>query len=622
MSARGKGRSPVSEELLRAVSERVFPRLGFSPTELLWQRLARVIQQQARQAGFDAPEDYLRYLLHASEQELDQLAEALTINETYFFREPKHFDALRQLLPELARKVERIRILSAGCASGEEAYSLAIVAHRVLSPLAKEFEVVGVDIDRRALERAQAGYYRTWSFREQGLALAQGYVRKERDGWLVRADIRQRVRFEQMNLVEQVPTGPFHIVFCRNTLMYLTPEHRKAVIARLAKLLPPGGVLFIGSAETLDAPPPELERVTVVGAHLFRRREADSTATARERREGSPLRILVVSRSPAVRVALRQVLKAAAGLDLVGEVRSASEVAERLRETPVDVVLLDAVSDPVPAAPSREGWGRSAAVLTLVGPASGQSRGTGTLVLPDERVETLRGLGEELVRRIRTVAARGHRPALAGTGPLVWPRSSSWERLLLIGSSTGGPAVVTELLQRLPIGLGLAVLVVQHMPANFTRSFADRLDRLSAYSVREAANGDLLQADTVYIAPGQQNTTVALGGRLKVEPPGVDDIYVPNVDRAFLSVVRAGMAERTLAVILTGMGDDGAEGMARLAAGGAYTLAQDPREAVVAGMIDAALVRGAVQKVLPADDIPSEVVRWAGSGRRALVVRS
>jgi chemotaxis response regulator CheB/chemotaxis methyl-accepting protein methylase len=613
----------VPEELLRAVGERVFPRLGFSPTDLLWQRLARVVQNQARQAGFDAPEAYLRYLLRAGERELDRLAEALTINETYFFREPKHFDALRQLLPELARGGGPVRILSAGCATGEEAYSLAIAAHRTLGPLGVEFEVLGVDIDRRALERAQEGRYRRWSFREQGLQQAQGYVRQERDSWLVRADIRQRVRFEQMNLVEQVPPGPFHIVFCRNTLMYLTPEHRKTVIGRLVKLLPPGGALFIGSAETLDAPPSELERVTLAGAYLFRRREAAAPAVAPPaHRRGEALRVLLVSRSPVTRVALRQVLQALAGLELAGEARSPGEIAERLRETPADVVLLDAVTDPALAAAGRESWARAIPLLTLARPASGLPRGTGLLVLPDDRAETLRGLGEELARRIRTLAARGSRPAPAGTGPLVWSRRPSWERLLLIGSSTGGPAVVTEILRRLPTGLGLAVLVVQHMPANFTRSFADRLDRLSAYAVREAAAGDLLQADAVYVAPGQHNTTVAHGGRLKVEPPVAGDIYVPNVDRAFLSVVRAGLADRALAVVLTGMGDDGAEGMARLKAAGAYTLAQDPREAVVAGMIEAALARGAVQEVLPADDIPSEVARWAGSGRRAFVGQS
>ena len=613
----------MPEELLRAVGERVFPRLGFSPTDLLWQRLARVVQNQARQAGFDTPEAYLRYLLRAGERELDRLAEALTINETYFFREPKHFDALRQLLPELARGGGPVRILSAGCATGEEAYSLAIAAHRALTPLGVEFEVLGVDIDRRALERAREGRYRRWSFREQGLHHAQGYVRQDGDYWLIRADIRQRVHFEQMNLVEQAPAGPFHLVFCRNTLMYLTPEHRKAVIARLVKLLLPGGALFIGSAETLDAPPPELERVTLAGAYLFRRREAAAPAVAPPaHRRGEPLRVLLVSRSPATRVVLRQVLQAQTGLELAGEARSPADVAERLRETGADIVLLDAVTDTALATAGRESWARSIPALTLAGPASGLLRGTGVLVLPDDRAETLRGLGEELARRIRAVAARGPRPAPAGTGPLVGLRRPSWERLLLIGSSTGGPAVVTEILRRLPTGLGLAVLIVQHMPANFTRSFADRLDRLSAYTVREAAAGDLLQADLVYVAPGQHNTTVAHGGRLKVELPAPGDIYVPNIDRAFLSVARAGLADRALAVILTGMGDDGAEGMTRLAAAGAYTLVQDPREAVVAGMIEAALARGAVQKVLPADDIPNEIARWAGSGRRAFAGRS
>jgi chemotaxis methyl-accepting protein methylase/chemotaxis response regulator CheB len=610
----------VSEQLLHAVGERVFRLLGFSPTELLWQRLARVVQHQAKQEGFDSVEDYLRSLLRSGERDLDRLAQSLTVNETYFFREPKHFDALRELLPGLARATERVRILSAGCSSGEEAYSLAILAHRVLSPLGRAFEIVGVDIDGRALQRAREGRYRGWSFREQGLALASGYVRQEGDLWVVRADIQQRVRFEQMNLVERVPDGPFHVVFCRNTLMYLTAEHRRTVIQRLVKLLPTGGVLVIGSAESLETVPPELERVMVAGAFLYRRRDP-AAAPPRPARQGRPLHVLLVSRSPLTRVALRQVLKAAGDLELAAEVRSLEDVAGRLQQGAVDAVLLDAVSDPTLASAGRESWTRSIPVLTLTGPGNGHLRGTNILLLPDDRVETLHGLGEELARRLRALASRRPRIASGGTGPLVWPRRPSWERLLLIGSSTGGPAVVSEILRRLPAGLGLAVLVIQHMPATFTKSFAERLDRLCPYTVREAANGDLLQADTVFVAPGQQNTTVGPGGRLKVERPSPGDIYVPNVDRAFLSVVRAGLSDRSLAVILTGMGDDGAEGMAQLAAAGARTLAQDPREAVVSGMIDAAVARGAVQKVLPADDIPSDVVRWAESGQRVTMGR-
>jgi two-component system chemotaxis response regulator CheB len=158
------------------------------------------------------------------------------------------------------------------------------------------------------------------------------------------------------------------------------------------------------------------------------------------------------------------------------------------------------------------------------------------------------------------------------------------------------------------------VLVVQHMPPNFTRSFAERLSRVGRYAAREAEDGELVVADTVLVAPGGRNVLLTRGGRVQVVPPDRSDIYVPNVNRAFASAARAGLAPRTMAVILTGMGDDGAIGMAELAAAGAYTVVQRPEEAVVAGMIEAALARGAVQKVLATADIPSEVVRWAQRG--------
>jgi len=155
---------------------------------------------------------------------------------------------------------------------------------------------------------------------------------------------------------------------------------------------------------------------------------------------------------------------------------------------------------------------------------------------------------------------------------------------------------------------------VQHMPPNFTRSFAERLARVGRYAAREATDGELLVADTLLVAPGGRNVLLTRTGRIQVVPPEPGDIYVPNVNRAFVSAARAGLGPRVMAVILTGMGDDGAIGMAELAAAGAYTVVQRPEDAVVAGMIEAALARGGVQKVLATADIPSEVVRWAQRG--------
>ena len=633
----------MNEELLKGVGEKIFTCLGFSPTELLWQRLARVVQQEARRAGASSVDEFLQRALRGEQAVLEAICQGLTINETYFFREPKQFDALRQLLPELAQLQQPLRILSAGCSSGEEPYSLAMTAGEILGPLGLSFEVLGIDFDRDALERARSGCYRQWSFRDQGMERARPYIEKRGELWCVREPIRQRVRFEQVNLVERLPPGPFAVIFCRNTLMYFTGEHRQAIVQRFTDALLPGGLLVIGSAETLDRPPAELERVTVAGAYLYRKRERRPTVPV-ETRETT--RVLLVSDSPVSRVAIRQALRLLPEVELVGEVRSLEEARARLEDDGAAVVLLDALerSDALDRLVSFPEW----PIVVLVRAGAPLPQGTLVVTVPELVPGAVRRVAPELREALlaarrrslprqrpggavrsgtgilgrRAVATTGptHTNGRAGTSPFGEILRRPAERLLLIGSSTGGPAVVTDLVAALPAGLGIGILVVQHMPPNFTRSFAERLARVGRYAAREATDGELLVADTLLVAPGGRNVLLTRTGRIQVVPPEPGDIYVPNVNRAFVSAARAGLGPRVMAVILTGMGDDGAIGMAELAAAGAYTVVQRPEDAVVAGMIEAALVRGGVQKVLPTADIPSEVVRWAQRG--AAVTRS
>ncbi len=627
-----------TDELLRRVGEKVFPCLGFSPTELLWQRLARVVQQEAKRAGAASVEQFLQRALRGEQSVLEAICRGLTINETYFFREPKHFDALRELLPDLAVLQRPVRILSAGCSSGEEAYSLAMTAAEVLGPLGHPFEVLGVDFDGEALERAQQACYRQWSFRDQGMERARPHVEQRGELWCVRETIRRHVRFEQINLVERVPAGPFAVIFCRNTLMYFTAEHRHELVHRFVEALLPGGIFVIGSAETLERLPDKLERVAMAGAYLYRKQVRGGTE--RTLRQGEPVPVLLISFSPMTRVALRQALRLLPEVELVGEVRTLEELQTRLAPGEPVVLLVDALVNGavLEALPHLSDW----PLVVAAGPGVRIPRNLPTVSVPEIVPGAVRRVASDLGSALVQAGVRlQKRPSVSGversatevvrprtttetvgvrangrrmTSPLAEPLRRPAERLLLIGSSTGGPAVVSELVATLPTGLGLGILVVQHMPPNFTRSFAERLARVGQYAAREAEDGELVVADTVLVAPGGRNVLLTRAGRLQVVPPEQGDIYVPNVNRAFASVAMAGWGPRTMAVILTGMGDDGASGMAQLQAAGAYTLVQRPEEAVVSGMIEAALARGGVQKVVATADIPGEVVRWVQRG--------
>jgi two-component system chemotaxis response regulator CheB len=184
--------------------------------------------------------------------------------------------------------------------------------------------------------------------------------------------------------------------------------------------------------------------------------------------------------------------------------------------------------------------------------------------------------------------------------------------LALIGVSTGGPDALLRVIPKLPAGLSVPVLVVQHMPPLFTQSLAETLDARSALRVREARNGDLVAAGSVYIAPGGRHMKVmnAPGGgmvlRITDDPP--ENNCRPAVDYLFRSAAEA-VPGRSVAVILTGMGRDGSQGLRRLKADGCVTIAQDEASCTVFGMPREAIQAGVIDIVAPLDSIAAEMVK-------------
>jgi len=202
--------------------------------------------------------DYLRLLQSRSDPaELQVAIDLLTTNETYFFREPKHFQLLRQLAED-ARDRDRgrgLRVWSAASSSGEEAYSIAMVLADVLGDAA--WEVLGTDISTRVLQRARNGHYPL----ERASQMPIGYLKRfclrgqgsEEGTMLIERPLRQRVQFQQVNLNQALPAlGQFDVIFLRNVMIYFNLDTKRQVVARLLALLRPGGHFLIGHSETLN----------------------------------------------------------------------------------------------------------------------------------------------------------------------------------------------------------------------------------------------------------------------------------------------------------------------------------------------------------------------------------
>lgn len=204
-------------------------------------------------------------------------------------------------------------------------------------------------------------------------------------------------------------------------------------------------------------------------------------------------------------------------------------------------------------------------------------------------------------------------PATAAAAPA--PRGASGGHIIAIGASTGGTQAIEAILRRLPGGMP-PIVIAQHIPAGFSAAFAERLDRLCRFTVREAAGGELLESGLALVAPGDHHLLVEQAGegrwRTRLSNGPKVCYQRPSVDVLFRSVAGAAGAAAT-GVILTGMGGDGADGLLEMRKAGASTIAQDEATSVVYGMPREAVQKGAAGRVLPLGSIPGALLRTASS---------
>jgi two-component system chemotaxis response regulator CheB len=180
--------------------------------------------------------------------------------------------------------------------------------------------------------------------------------------------------------------------------------------------------------------------------------------------------------------------------------------------------------------------------------------------------------------------------------------------LVAIGCSTGGPPALQHVFQTLPM-LPIPIVVAQHMPQAFTRLFAERVNKLTSYTVKEGDDGEMLEGGTVYVAPGGMQMEVrriAEGLQIRVFPAKVNDLYAPSVDRLLISASEA-CGDRLVAIIMTGMGDDGAQAIRRVRERGGRTIAESPQTAIIFGMPNEAIKTGCIDLVLPLGEIPMAI---------------
>ncbi len=334
------------------------------------------------------------------------------------------------------------------------------------------------------------------------------------------------------------------------------------------------------------------------------------------------IRVLIVDDSLFFRTALQKALLSDANIEIIGSASNVAEAEKKIMDLSPDVVTMDVEM------PDMRGTDFLKKLIPVhpvpvvlvssldIGIFEALSAGAVDFVLkPNLRDSNDFSIFcQELCVKIKIASSAKvkHTPSLASIAslPLVLSGKDPAEHIIAIGASTGGTEATAEILQQLPADIP-AILVVQHMPAGFTKMYADRLNKICKFKVKEASDGDRVVQGQALIAAGDRHMTLEKdfkGYYVKCAAGEKVSGHCPSVDVLFRSVARTA-GKDAMGVILTGMGKDGANGLLEMRQKGSYTIGQDKQSSVVYGMPMVAFEIGAVEKQAPCSSIARLIIQ-------------
>jgi len=343
------------------------------------------------------------------------------------------------------------------------------------------------------------------------------------------------------------------------------------------------------------------------------------------------IKVLIVDDSFFMRKLLRDVLGASQSIEIVGEAKNGVEaIGEVLRLKP-DIITMDFnmpdlngaqttekilnETDYRPAIIMLSAYTQEGTKETFKSLRSGAvdfiSKPSGELslnieVIKDELIDKIKLANQAKIKKYSKI-----KPKKSSNKK---PKKTPVAKIIVIGSSTGGPPVVENIISKLPEDLPAAVMVAQHMPKRFTEAFAKRLNKITTMEVREAKENDLVMSGLTLVAPGSHNTKVD-----KKEIAGIEKEIVkiskemgkkdlcPSIDTLMTSIADC-YGDKAVGIILTGMGSDGAEGIKKIKEAGGYAIVQDPKTTVVDSMVQSTIDLGVVDEILKPEDIVKKII--------------
>lgn len=352
------------------------------------------------------------------------------------------------------------------------------------------------------------------------------------------------------------------------------------------------------------------------------------------------IKVLIVDDSALMRRAIREIIMTDISLEVVGTARDGQDAIEKVAELMPDVVTMDINMPVMDGLTSMQYILNDHPQIAFLMVSSLTAEGALTTFealelgafdyvgKPSGTVSSnIHIVGKEIIQKIKLAYKSMNRKSIrdriqrqsnvvpykkhpeTAVNKREYSRSNELSKVVVIGISTGGPGTLMEVLPKLPKDLKAAVVIIQHMPPAFTASFAKRLNDACQISVKEAETGDILQNGRGYLGKGGYQLTVREEGNTLKLPHTPNTIFMPSVNITMSSILEAYGGKNVIGVLMTGMGDDGADAMVKIRNSGGITIAEDESTAVVFGMPREAIERGGAEIVLPSYKIAEAIVR-------------
>ncbi len=588
------------------------------------------VENRIRKLKIRSFEEYLLRVKNMPE-EFARFLSSITIHTTSWFRERPHFDHIVTLLKgqKFQNDNQPLTIWCAACSTGQEVYSMALLLENLREEhlLARDFVIRGTDIDPESIKFAEKAIYRT----DEIAQIDPPYRKFLREGtgkfegnFTIVSTLKNKCYFDVASLLDlKVVPESYHLILCRNVLIYFDLQTQKEILNLLVGSLKVKGYLTLGHSEALQSNFDSLSRYE---SSIYQKvNENNNPKKTISRGASTRIRVLVVEDDPVMRTPISELLRKN-DFEVV-EAGSVGEAAKLKSNGSIDIISLDV------GLPEINGvsWLKQlrddndetpVIILSGSGPRELESiYGTAMskaseffskeLIFKDFRkyMDTLRVLALRAKTKKILSKTKGRNSGVSDSEVTSEAINSKIKKrfenkrkfkpaMILIGASTGGPQAIWTLLRDFPKNCP-PILVVQHTNPFFAPVFAKRVGAVSGLKVEGHQVNSLLTPGTVYLAHGDYHIGVRILNKQLFlshsnEPPGHG--HRPNVNHLFKSVAQTKVD--TISILLTGMGVDGADGMLSLYNGmRSYNIAEGPESSVVFGMPKEAIEKGAVDFV-------------------------